>query len=99
MNVSYCLLFIILGDLLSVLGECYEIVEWKILGNKLGISEADLLRIEVDEPRELLRQKAMLSKWISSGSASWRCLVEALLYPPLRAERVARAIADKHPIQ
>ena len=65
---------------MSALGECCEIVEWKILGNKLGISEADLLRIEVDEPRELLRQKTMLFKWISSGSASWRCLIEALVY-------------------
>ena len=84
---------------MSVLGECYEIVDWKILGNRLGISMADLQRIKVDESCELLRQMTMLSKWISSGSASWRCLAEALLYPPLRAERVARAIADKHPNQ
>ena len=58
--------------------------------------EADLERIQRDEHSELLRQKAMLSRWISSGNASWRGLVDALLFPPLKAEGVAKAIAKKY---
>ena len=83
-------------DLLAVLSECYHIVEWKILGCELGVAEADLHRINVDEPTELSRQKAMFLRWFSSGSASWRCLVEALLYPPLNAGATAEAIAARH---
>ena len=82
--------------LLPALGECYEVVEWKVLGGALGVCEADLERIQRDEPSELLRQKAMLSRWISSGNASWRGLVDALLFPPLKAEGVAKAISKKY---
>ena len=84
------------NDLLAVLSECNHIVEWKILGCKLGVTEAELHRITVDEPTELSRHKAMFWRWISSGNASWRCLVEALQYPPLNAGGTAKAIAATH---
>ena len=78
---------------------CYDILDWNILGCKLGVSEAELYRIRVDEPNELSRQKEMFSRWIDSGHASWRGLVDALLYPPLKANRVARDIATRYPRQ
>ena len=92
-------LFVPSDSLLSILGDCYDIVDWNILGCKLGVSEAELYRIRVDEPNELSRQKEMFSRWIDSGHASWRGLVDALLYPPLKANRVARDIATRHPVK
>ena len=94
----YHLLFI-LGDLLESLKECYRVVDWMILGHVLGICEAELERIQDDERRALRCQKAMLSKWIDSGRASWRGLVNALLYPPLGTEEIAKRVAENHPLQ
>ena len=92
-------MFIPSDSLLSVLGDCYDIVDWKILGLKLGVTKAELYRIREDKLDELSRQKEMFSRWIDSGHASWRGLVDALLYPPLKANRVARDIATRHPVK
>ncbi len=92
-------MFVPSDSLLSVLGDCYDIVDWSILGLQLGVSKAELYRIRVDEPNELSRQMEMFSRWIDSGHASWRGLVDALLYPPLKASRVARDIATRHPVK
>ena len=93
----YHLLFI-LDDLLESLKECYEVIDWMILGLALGICEAELKRIQEDERLALRCQKAMLSKWIDSGKASWRGLVNGLLCPPLKAEEVAKSVAENHPL-
>ena len=93
-----CSLLIVLGDLVPALVECKDIVEWKILGCMLSVGEANLVRIQRDEPTELLRLKAVLSQWISSGSATWKCLASALLSPLLNAKAVAHSIANKHTI-
>ena len=80
-----------------VLGECYEVSDWRIFGVALGISEAELDRIHMDELGKSLRcQKAMFAKWLDHYEATWRGLVQALLYPPLNARHVARAVAEKH---
>ena len=92
------LLLIVLDDLVPTLVECKGIMEWEILGCMLGVSEADLTRIQRDKPTELLRLKAVLSQWISSGNATWKSLASALLSPLLNAKAVAQSIANKHPI-
>ena len=79
-----------------VLGECYDVTDWEILGISLSINKAVLERIKEDESKALRRQMAMFEEWINSGEASWRNLVKALLYPPLKAEDVAKVIADNH---
>ena len=79
-----------------VLKECYEVTDWEILGIALGINKAVLERIKEDESKALRRQMAMFEEWINTGEASWRNLVRALLYPPLKAEDVARVVADNH---
>ena len=84
--------------MVPALEECKDIVEWKILGCKLGVGEANLVRIQRDEPTELLRLKAVLSQWISSGSATWKSLASVLLSPLLNAKDVAQSIANKHTI-
>ena len=73
-------------------------MEWEILGCMLGVSEADLTRIQRDKPTELLRLKAVLSQWISSGNATWKSLASAFLSPLLNAKAVAQSIANKHTI-
>ena len=80
-----------------VLGECYEVSDWRIFGLALGISETELDIIDMDERGKCLRcQKAMFAKWLDHGEATWRGLVQSLLYPPLNARHVARAVAEKH---
>ena len=84
--------------MVPALEECKDIVEWKLLGCKLGVGEANLVRIQRDEPTELLRLKVVLSQWISSGNATWKSLASALLSPLLNAKAVAQSIANKHTI-
>ena len=80
-----------------VLGECYDVTDWKMFGLALGISEADRNRIEDDERGKSLQcLQKMLTKWLDHGEATWRGLVQSLLYPPLNARHVARAVAEKH---
>ncbi len=81
-----------------VLCECYEVTEWEILGITLGINKAVLERIKEDESKAIHRQKAMFVEWINTGEASWRNLVKALLCPPLKANDVAKVIADNHKV-
>ena len=85
--------------LTSVLSECYDVTDWKMFGLALGISKAKLDRIDKDEqgPEKSLRcLQEMLAKWLDHGEATWRGLVQSLLYPPLKARHVARAVAEKH---
>ncbi len=84
--------------LVMVLGECYEVTDWEILGIALGINKAVLERIKEDESKALYRQKAMFEEWINTGEACWRNLVKALLYPPLKANDIAKVIADNHKV-
>ena len=84
--------------MVHALEECKDIVEWKLLGCKLNVGEANLVRIQRDEPTEFLRLKAVLSQWIFSGNATWKSLASALLSPLLNAKAVAQSIANKHKI-
>ncbi len=80
-----------------VLGECYEVSDWRIFGVALGIREAELDIIDMDERGKSLRcQKAMFTKWLDHYEATWRGLVQALLYPPLSARHVAKTVAENH---
>ena len=68
-----------------------------MLGIALGIREADLKRIDMNERGEPLNcLKEMFVKWLDHYNATWRELVKALLHPPLNASHVAKAVADKH---
>ena len=86
-------------SLVAVMEECSSISAWKVLGPKLGLDIADIDRIEKDEKTELSRQQAMFIRWIDTGSASWRGLADALIKPPLKANRVAKNIAIRHPVK
>ncbi len=70
-----------------------------MFGLALGISKAELDRIDMDErgpEKSLGCQLEMFAKWLDHGEATWRGLVQALLYPPLNARHVARAVAENH---
>ncbi len=93
-------MFCLEAHLLSVLGECYDVTaQWRMLGLALGIgaSELDTIDMDIQGPVKSLRcLQTMLAKWLDDGEATWRGLVQALLYPPLNARHVARAVAEKH---
>ena len=93
-------MFYLEANLQSVLGECYYVTaQWKMFGVALGIHEAelDMIDMDVQGPKKSLRcLQEMLAKWLDLGKATWRGLVRALLYPPLDARHVARAVAKKH---
>ena len=68
-----------------------------MLGTALHIDLADLDIIDKDERGKCLDcLRAMLILWLGNYNATWRELVKALLYPPLNASHVAKAVADKH---
>lgn len=76
-------LFIIFidNDLREVLESTIDVTEWKLLGDA-----------EMDYRKALDQQREMLVTWISSGNASWRKLVEALLSPLIHNDKVASEI-------
>ncbi len=80
-----------------VLGECYDVTDWRMFGLELGIRKTELDRIDMDERGKSLRcQQEMLAKWLDHYEATWRGLVQALLYPPLSARHVAKTVAENH---
>ena len=89
--------FCIDEHLTVILDECYDVSEWKILGLAIGIVEADLNRIEESNLNALRRQTAMFAMWFDSDKASWRNLVKSLLYPPLKAQDIAKTVAKNNP--
>ena len=59
-----------------------------MFGVALGISEAELDRVDnFDERGKYLHcQTAMLAKWLDHYEATWRGLVQSLLYPLLNTD-------------
>ena len=84
------------NDLREVFESTIDVTEWKLLGDALDVPNHIILRIEMDYRKALDQQREMLVSWISSGNASWRKLVEALLSPLIHNDKVASEIASKH---
>ena len=85
--------------LTSVLSECYDVTNWRMFGLALGISKAELDRIDMDvqgPEKSLQCQLEVLTKWLDHYEATWRGLVQSLLYPLLNTRHVAKAVAEKH---
>ena len=81
----------------GVFQECYGVSKWRVLGVALGITLTDLDRIRENESNADDRQLAMFARWFNTGQASWRNLVKGLLYPPLKAQDIAKDVASNHP--
>ena len=83
--------------ILSVAEATDSITDWNYLALLLGISEADLQRIQNDHKESSHQQKAIVTKWLDSGNASWATLVSALRNKLVGKGALANTIAEKHP--
>ncbi len=75
-----------------------SITDWSLLALLLGISEPDYTRIKSDNPLNASDQhKAIITKWLASGNASWAALVNALRDELVNQQGLANKIAMDHP--
>ena len=92
-------MIIFFPDLIAVL-EAVEIVvcKWHSLGLKLGLKQHRLDIIQNDHKEKIEEcKKAMVSRWLDTGEASWRVLVTALASKLVGKEGLARSLAEQHP--
>ena len=84
--------------ILSVSEATVDITDWGYLALLLGISETDLQHIKTDHKDSLRKQhKAIVTKWLDSGNASWATLVSALRNKLVGKGALADTIANQHP--
>ena len=84
--------------ILSVSEATVDITDWYYLALLLGISETDLQHIKTDHKDSLRKQhKAIVTKWLDSGNASWATLVSALRNKLVGKGALADTIAKQHP--
>ena len=90
--------YYIASDIVAVLGSIIEIADWTSLGLVLGTPYHELERIKHDGHDERDRQRIMVSMWLDNGTASWKCLVEALIDPLVNRVDIANRISQQHPL-
>lgn len=74
-----------------------DVVDWSCLALLLGVSDADVERIEWNNPREKLNQhKAIVRAWLNNGEASWAILVAGLRNKLVSKVAVGNQIARDH---
>ena len=84
-------------SVLNVAKATVSITDWSYLALYLGFSEAQLQRIISDHQQVSSHQhKAIITKWLESGKASWAILVSALRDELVNKGAVADEIAKKH---
>ena len=79
----------------DLLRELQQVIEWKHLGQLLGLSESDLEAIyEENETTEDCRREMLLLWMERDPDCSWKKIVDALI--EMRAETLAAQIASKY---
>ena len=86
------------GDLVHVLEAIISVNDWHSLGLALGMEKYWLDMIDIDHRTVLDCRKAMISRWLDTGDASWSGIVRALSSPLVGKEGLARRIADQHSV-
>ena len=81
-----------------VLEAIISVNDWHSLGLVLGMEKYVLDMIDIDHRTVMDRQKAMISRWLDTGDASWSALVRALSSPLVGNKGLARKIADQHSV-
>ena len=71
--------------------------EWRILGLSLCIPIYELDRIELNCHTVMDCHRCMLQYWLTTGSASWAALVDALRSQLVSMHSLANTIAEQHP--
>ncbi len=75
------------------------ITDWSYLALLLGIDEADYDRIMTDIALSSHQRKAIITKWLANGEASWAVLVSALRDELVNKQGLANWIASEHPLR
>ena len=59
-------------------------LDWRLIGRHIGLTDADLAAVDVDNRSEEGRRIGMLKKWMEkfAHKATYRALIEALLTTP-----------------
>ena len=84
-------------DFTDVISATRTVVDWFTLGIFLKIDFEQLETIDKDHHGNLERcRQKMLSKWIHSGNATWRILVNVLHSDDVKEKAVAEEIAKKY---
>ena len=75
-----------------------DITDWSVLALLLGLSAADLQRIQLNHPTAVqLQHQAIIRRWLDSGEATWSGLIKALRDPLVNKGAVADKIMKQHP--
>ena len=78
-----------------MLRELKQVIEWKHLGQLLGLSESDLEAIyEENETTEDCRREMLLLWMERDPDCSWKKIVDALI--EMKAEALAAQIASRY---
>lgn len=89
--------FFIENDLIKVLTAVNDITDWSFLGLLLGLKEAQLKRITIDERTSSEREKEIVQEWFQTDKASWAMLASALKHERIQRYDIAAQITKEHP--
>ena len=79
----------------DLLRELQQVIEWKHLGQLLGLSESDLEAIyEENETTEDCRREMLLLWMEQDPDCNWKKIIDALI--EMKAETLAAQIASKY---
>ena len=85
-------------DMMELFTELQNIIDWRTLGEELGVSVSKLDEIEEDYRKVKRRHTAVLQKWYESArNPQWRDVIRVLLKPSMgEKRRIAQRIAEQH---
>ena len=85
------------NDLVSVLEAILSVNKWHDLGLKLGLKKSALDGIDQNKHGVVEDcRKEMVSQWLDTHRATWRCLVQALMSPLVDKRALAVELAKQH---
>ena len=74
-----------------------DITNWSLLALLLGVSSADLERVQLNYSTVQLQHQAIIKLWLDSGEAKWSALINALRDPLVNKGAIADKLMEQHP--
>ena len=87
-----------IDDVRQLFTELEEVLDWRILGEELGVRLFRLNEIGVENRRVQYMRREMLQEWYdSTRNPQWRHVIQVLLKPSMGVKRrLAQRIAEQH---
>ena len=77
-----------------------DVTNWNMLSLLLGVDDADVERIKLNNPGQAYdQQQGILKAWLDNGNASWAILVSALRDKMVGRGAIGNTIAKEHSIE